>query len=193
LKKNLNYAATNVRNYGQLAKTGNWDLPRKPGAISFTSVPLIISIADGFTELQDVSYITQSEPLIGVTSFFRNARYDYTFSVKYQIVVDCISDNVNDQWEIHLMETEDIGGIVKNSVVVDGNDTILGSFGSSPGWLTFEGTIDFSILAGHDMKLAIRVADTNSLKSILKNGYISITQTIAQSPEKLTEGLSNLV
>lgn len=187
LKKGLNYLATDVKNYARLAKTGNWDLPRKPGVISFTSIPLTIAESD-FIEVQNVPYVTQSEPLYGITPLFRNARYDYTFSIKYQIIVRVTSDNVNDQWEIHLMETEDIGGIIKNTVVVDGNDIILGSFGSSPGLFTFENTVDFTISAGHDIKLAIRVANTNNLKATLIQGYVAITQSIAQSPEKLTEG-----
>lgn len=184
LKKNINYAATNVNIYAQLAKTGNWDLPRKPGSISFTSIPLNVTSTD-YTEVQPVSYITQSAPLYPITPFFKNAKFDYVFEVDYQVAVDVISDNVFDQWEIWLYETKDIGTI-QNTVLI--NEYWLGSFGSEPGFKTFDGLVNVSVAKGNDLKLVIRVANTNSLKATLKNGYVSLKQQIATSPAKITEG-----
>ena len=186
LKKGLNYDATNVFNYAQYTQSGRWDLPRKPGVISYTSCPLLISQSD-FTEAQSVAYITQSQFLYPIQSLLRSAKFDYTFSVKYRFGIIVESDNVNDQWEIHLMETERLTDITAD-VVFNDNDIILGSFGSSPGYFTFEDTVDFSISAGHDIKLVIRVANTQRLKAYLTYSFISLTQTIVQSPAKLTEG-----
>lgn len=189
LKKRLNYDATNVQNYAHLYETSRvgWDLPRKPGEISYTSCPLTLHEND-FIECQSVPYITQSNNLTAIVSFFKSARFDYTFSLKYNFVIDVVSDNVNDQWEIRLLETKEIVGLI-NSTVTE-NDTLLGSFGSAATpLLIITGVIEeVTISKGNDFKLAIRVANTNSLKALLKSSEITLTQSIAQSPAKLTEG-----
>lgn len=179
-KNTVNYSATNVHLISHLWKNSldGWDLPRKPGAISYCSVP--VDLKDSyFTEGRSVVYTSKQTDITRVNSFFKSADFDYTFNLTYRFVIDVISDNVNDQWEMHLLETKTINGI---DVVQNENDTLLCIWGSTPDYnVFFTDTIEVTVAKGNDLKLVIRVANTNSLKSLLKSCELTLSQTIADA------------
>ena len=189
LKKYLNFDATNQTNYCRLAdisETGGYDLPRKPGFVSYIGVPLLIKTSD-FTEAQETTYVKQITNLTTIKPFFKSALFDYTFDLSYQLAVEVISDNVSDQWEAYIYETKDIGSPATTSIV---NTYFLGSWGSEPeSILLIEGELTgFTMTKGNDLKLVIQVANTTGLKSYLISSYISINQPIISSPALRTEG-----
>lgn len=184
LKKDVVYDATNIYYVANLYDDLNFgaklDLPRLPGSISYISPPLNIHEND-YTESNGVGYIIKQPSIYNLTPFFIGAKFDYTFELMYALGFEVVSDNVFDQWEVKIIETR---GETELQTFE------LGQFGSEPNpLLDISGIItEFKVAKGSDLRLVIRVADTNSLKAYLKYSQIKLTQKVVSSPTMRTEG-----
>lgn len=188
LKKYLNYDAVNELNVGALLKEGSYDLPRKPGFVSYTSIPLDVVLSD-FTEIHAVPYITQTEVLVSVQPFFNAALFDYELEIDWQVVVDVIDTHEGDPWGITIIESTVLGVIVAQYDLLSfGAEINVDPLTRTRIPFTFEGQQTLTVHSGNELRFLIIVQNATGIKALLKKGVIKLTQYIASSPAKFTEG-----
>ena len=180
LKKKLYYSATNVAVFGKWYKAGNFDLPRYPGAVSYIQVPLDI-ISSDYTEMQSVPYRTKVLSTYSIKPFFKAALRDYTFSFYYSVKVNVSDKDSTTPWTIKVIETAPNGTLVSS--------TTLLTFGDEKETIIETQTIELEVHAGNDLKMVIAVQNVADIKARLWYTDLSITQQIAQTDDKTTEGI----
>jgi len=188
LKKYLNYDAVNEFNFASLKKDGSYDLPRKPGFVSYTSIPLDVLLSD-FTETQAVPYVTQTEVLLAVEPFFNAALFNYDILIEWQTIVDVIDTHEGNPWGITIIESTPLGVIVAQYDLLSfGADINVDPLSRTRIPFTFEGQQTLTVTAGNELRFLMIVQNATGIKALLKSGSLKITQEIAKSPAKFTEG-----
>lgn len=180
LKKNLYFEPTNISVFGHWYKAGNFDIPRRPGAISYIQVPLDISDMD-YTEAQSVPYVTKILFLSGVKPFFKTALLDYTVDFSYTFIVEVTDKDDDFPWHLKLYETNSLNQYVGEHSLVE--------FGKVKGKFTFEGSSTVSVSQGNNLVLALVVQDIADIKGRIWSTDITINQQIANTEGKTTEGI----
>jgi len=182
LKKYLNYDAVNEFNFAELGLRlyGEYDMPRLSGYTTWTSVPVDMIMRSDFSEVNKVPYVKQQVAVQNFEPFFKNALFDYTFSMSIYVMFQVLDKHEGNPWTLTLYEVQPDNTIV--------NEYELYNFGASTGTFIYWETLDYNILAGNSFKLGVRVANNTGIKAYLIVSRIEITQAIASSPAKATEG-----
>lgn len=196
LKKILNYSATNVNYYGRLFKDfgvgDGWYLAHKSHQDSYTSIPLDFTDNSGFTEIQNVGYITKAISLIQCGAFFKNAQFNYEDNLvldwSFTIMVK-LGHSPTNPWTIQVVETNDVGWSIIDSTAINTYD--LQEFGNSQEPFvpyTFTGQTTVGCKKGNDLKLVCRVAGIEATSAFIQIQKLEITEVIAVTPDVKSEG-----
>lgn len=180
LRKYLNYEATNISYSANFAGETYYRLPRKPGAVSYTSVPAKITSSQ-YIETHDVPYVTKSAELWRIGAFFEHAAEDYTFDFSYDLTVTVYDKDNTTPWTIKLLEVDSVNTII--------SETTIGIFGDEKETINYKGTVEVSVSSGNSLKLVVIVQDVADIHATIKYISFSILHQIANTPAKKTEGL----
>jgi len=185
LKKKLYYTATNI-NYGaELNKNmeidGNYPLKRKPGADSYTTIPLDIITNQYSTEIYAVPFLAQITDIKLIPPFF-SAKFDHTFDIKCYFRILVTRRHIGTfPWAIEIIETDPNGATV--------NTTVVYEFGGLNQYYSYYDTVyGVTVTAGNDLKLVVLVRNIEDIAAFMVNQQIMINESISSSPATQTEG-----
>lgn len=181
LKKNINFQKIKLYDRALVQKPDYFNLPRKPGALSYICVEFDLHYSD-FSEVKATTYSTQNTSLSTVDSFFENALFEYDFRIGYKFQINITDKDSYNVWTLYLYMTNADGSVIHET-------HNLGTCGTSKGDFIFSGYFDTTIQPGWYMKMVVEVKDRADIKATIRNSQIRISQSIAYTNERVAESL----